>query len=87
MHRLCLMVIALLVGAAVSNAVAQPVTPGIVSSPCPPRDPAAEAGLKPIDDLFMTPAASPEVFWDSPNLCRYKAANARREGVTVGWLS
>ena len=63
MHRFCLMVIALLVGAAVSSAVAQPVTPGIVSSPCPPRDPAAEAGLKPIDDLFMTPAASPEAFW------------------------
>jgi acetyl esterase/lipase len=63
MHRLCLMVIALLVGVAVSNAVAQPAMPGIVSSPCPPRDPAAEARLKPIDDLFMTPAASPEAFW------------------------
>jgi uncharacterized membrane protein len=63
MHRLCLMVITLLVGAAVSNAVAQPVTPGIVSSPCAPRDTAAEAALKPIDDLFMTPAASPEAFW------------------------
>ena len=64
MHRLCPMVIAaLLVGAAVSNAVAQPATAGIVSSPCPPPDPAAEARLKPIDDLFMTPAASPEAFW------------------------
>ena len=63
MHRLCLTVMALLVGAAVSNAYAQPVTPGIVSSPCPPPDPAAEARLKAIDDLFMTPAASPEVFW------------------------
>ena len=63
MHRLCLTVMALLVGAAVSNASAQPVTPGIVSSPCPPPDPAAEARLKAIDDLFMTPAASPEVFW------------------------
>jgi hypothetical protein len=63
MHRLCLMVIALLVGVAVSNAVAQSATAGIVSSPCPAPDPAAEARLKPIDDLFMTPAASPEAFW------------------------
>ncbi|MEO8256637.1 MAG: GDSL-type esterase/lipase family protein [Acidobacteriota bacterium] len=63
MHRLCLMVIALLVAAAVSNAAAQPAAPGIVSSPCPPPDPAAADRLKPIDDLFMTPAASPEVFW------------------------
>jgi hypothetical protein len=62
MHR-CLIAIALLVGASVANAVAQPVTAGVVSSPCPPRDPATEAGLKPIDDLFMTPAASPEAFW------------------------
>ncbi len=63
MHRLCLMVIALLLGVAISNAVAQPATAGIVSSPCPPPDPAAEARLKPIDDLFMTPPASPEAFW------------------------
>ena len=63
MHRLCLMVIALLVGVAVSNAVAQPATAGIVSSPCTPPDPAAAARLKPIDDLFMTPAASPDAFW------------------------
>jgi hypothetical protein len=63
MHRLYLMVIALLVGAAVSNAVAQPATAGIVSSPCPPPDPAAEARLKPVDDLFMTPASSQEAFW------------------------
>ena len=62
MHRLCLMVIALLVGV-ISNAFAQPATAGIVSSPCPPPDPAAEARLKPIDDLFMTPSASPEAFW------------------------
>ena len=64
MHRLCPMLIAaLLVGAAVSNAVAQPPTAGIVSSPCPPPDPAAEARQKLVDDLFMTPAASPEAFW------------------------
>ena len=64
MHRLCpMMIAALLVGAAVSNALAQPAPTGIVSSPCPPPDPAAEARLKPIDDLFMTPAASPEAFW------------------------
>jgi acetyl esterase/lipase/lysophospholipase L1-like esterase len=56
------MVIAALL-AAVANAVAQPAAPAIVSSPCPPRDPAAQARLKPIDDLFMTPAASPEAFW------------------------
>jgi acetyl esterase/lipase/lysophospholipase L1-like esterase len=63
MHRLCLLVSALLVGVAVANAVAQPVTAANGSSPCPPSDPAAEARLKPIDDLFMTPAASPEAFW------------------------
>ena len=64
MHRLRpIAIAALLVGAAVSNAVAQPATAGIVSSPCPRPDPAAEARLKPIDDLFMTPAASPEAFW------------------------
>ena len=64
MHRLCPIVIAaLLVGAAVSNAVAQPAAAGIVSSPCPSPAPAAEDRLKPIDDLFMTPAASPEAFW------------------------
>lgn len=63
MYCLRTMVIAaLLVGLAVSNAVAQPATT-IVSSPCPPRDPAAEARLKPVDDLFMTPAKSPEAFW------------------------
>jgi acetyl esterase/lipase/lysophospholipase L1-like esterase len=62
MHRLCLMVIALLVGV-IPNAFAQPATAGIVSSPCPPPDLAAEARLKPIDDLFMTPSASPEAFW------------------------
>jgi len=64
MHRLCpMMIAALLVGAVVSNAVAQPAAAGIVGSPCPPPDAAAEARLKPIDDLFMTPAASPEAFW------------------------
>jgi acetyl esterase/lipase/lysophospholipase L1-like esterase len=63
-YRLCpMLAAALLAGAGISNAVAQPVTAGIVSSPCPPRDPAAEARLKAIDDLFMTPAASPEAFW------------------------
>ena len=40
MHRLCLMVIALLVGV-IPNAFAQPATAGIVSSPCPPPDLAA----------------------------------------------
>ena len=50
MHRLCVMVIALPVGV-ISNAFAQPATAGIVSSPCPLPDPAAEARLKPIDDL------------------------------------
>ena len=64
MHRLCpMMIAALIVGAVVSNALAQPAPTGIVSSPCPPPDPAAEARLKPIDDLIMTPAASPEAFW------------------------
>ena len=63
MHRLCMMVTALFVCVAVSNAVAQSATAGIVSSSCPPPDPAAEARLKPIDDLFMTPTPSPEVFW------------------------
>jgi hypothetical protein len=64
MQRFSAMVIAaLLVGFAVSNAIAQPATAGIVSSACPPRDPAAEARLKPIDDLFMTPAKSQEAFW------------------------
>ena len=58
-----MMIAALLVGAVVSNAVAQPAAAGIVGSPCPPPDAAAEARLKPIDDLFMTPAASPEAFW------------------------
>ena len=62
MHRLCVMVIARS-WVCISNAFAQPPTPGIVSSPCPPPDPAAEARLKPIDDLFMTPSASPEAFW------------------------
>ena len=64
MHRLCpMMIAALIVGAVVSNSLAQPAPTGIVSSPCPPPDPAAEARLKPIDDLFMTPAASPDAFW------------------------
>jgi acetyl esterase/lipase/lysophospholipase L1-like esterase len=64
MYRVCPMVIAaLLVGLAVSNTVAQPARAGIVSSACPPRDPAAETRLKPIDDLFMTPAKSQEAFW------------------------
>ena len=58
-----MVIAALFVGAAVSNAAAQSATAGIVSSPCPPPDPAAEARLKPIDDLFMTPAASPDAFW------------------------
>ena len=63
-HRLSPIVIAaLFVGATVSNAAAQSATAGIVSSPCPSPDPAAEARLKPIDDLFMTPAASPDAFW------------------------
>jgi hypothetical protein len=58
-----MVIAALLVGLAVSNAVAQPAPPAVVSSPCPLRDPAAEARLKPVDDLFMTPAKSPEAFW------------------------
>ena len=66
MHRISTTVIAaLLVGAAASNAVAQSATAGNVSSPCPPPDLAAEARLRPVDDLFMTPAASPAAFWDA----------------------
>src|SRR5512138_1063716 len=42
---------------------AQAPTPGLVASPCPPPDPGAAARLAPIDELFMTPAASPEAFW------------------------
>ena len=61
MYR-AMMISALLV-AVVSNALAQPAPPGIVSSPCPPPDPAAEARLKRIDDLFTTPAVSPDAFW------------------------
>ncbi|MEO8465722.1 MAG: GDSL-type esterase/lipase family protein [Gammaproteobacteria bacterium] len=62
MHRYLMPVVsaALLIGAT-SAALAQ--TPGLVDSPCPPPNPAAAAQLAPVDELFMTPAASPEAFW------------------------
>jgi acetyl esterase/lipase/lysophospholipase L1-like esterase len=66
MPRICpIAIAALLASTAVSNTDAQSNIAGIVSAPCPPPDPAAEARLKPVDDLFMTPAASPEAFWDA----------------------
>jgi acetyl esterase/lipase len=57
------MVAAALAGITVSTAAAQSVTAGRDGSPCPPRDPVAEARLKPVEELFMAPAAAPEAFW------------------------
>ena len=44
------------------RSLAQAPARGIVESPCPPPDPAAAARLAPVDEIFMTPAASPEAF-------------------------
>jgi acetyl esterase/lipase/lysophospholipase L1-like esterase len=64
MHRyITRIVTATILAVAAVDATAQSATPGIVDSPCPPPDPAADARLKPVDDLFMTPATSPEAFW------------------------
>ena len=48
--------------ATATMAVAQPPAPGLVDSPCPPPDPAAEARFAPVIELVMTPAASPEAY-------------------------
>ncbi|HVY63983.1 MAG TPA: GDSL-type esterase/lipase family protein [Gammaproteobacteria bacterium] len=62
-HRTALAFSAALLIGTTSAALAQPPTPGLVDSPCPPPDPEAAARLAPVDELFMTPAASPEAFW------------------------
>ena len=86
-HRLSPMVIAaLFVGATVSNAAAQSATAGIVSPPCPSPDPAAEARLKPIDDLFMTPAASSDAFWAAFRQLRGHRARGGRGAIAPSRL-
>ena len=62
-HRLVLVLSAALLLGTTSASFAQAPTPGLVVSPCPPPDPGAAARLAPIDELFMTPAASPDAFW------------------------
>ena len=52
---------ALLLAAATAS-LAQAPAPGLVASPCPPPDPAAEARFAPVIELVMTPAESPEAY-------------------------
>jgi len=62
-HRHVLVLSAVLLIGTTGASLAQAPTPGLVASPCPPPDPGAAARLAPVDDLFMTPAASPAAFW------------------------
>ena len=58
----CMLLLTAVLIVAVDAALAQPPTPGLVESPCPPPDPNAAERLKPIIELFSTPASSPEAF-------------------------
>jgi acetyl esterase/lipase/lysophospholipase L1-like esterase len=63
-HRVALVLCtAFLLGTA-SSAHAQ-AAPGLVASPCPVPNADADARLAPVMELFITPAASPEAFWNA----------------------
>jgi acetyl esterase/lipase/lysophospholipase L1-like esterase len=61
-HHLRMALCAALLLAAATASLAQTPAPGLVASPCPPPDPAAEARFAPVIELVMTPAESPEAY-------------------------